>query len=128
MMQREFTARTNYTPSDEEYGFIEESYYDFNGYKDAFCKAWLEDKASGRWDKELTLRKRIRQVESDFADELDKEKAAFAAKEAKLRATQDILEQQIELLKTRLEWEQQYCDKKSEQVRLLTELSGIKIG
>ena len=38
MMMNEFTERTGYKPSSEEYHFIEESYYDFPGGKDAFCK------------------------------------------------------------------------------------------
>lgn len=59
MMPSEFEERTGYTPSNEEYHYIEESYYDYNGNKDDFCKAWLKDKKSGAWARELELRKRI---------------------------------------------------------------------
>ena len=57
MMMNEFTERTGYTPSFEEYHFIEQSYYDFDGDKDAFCKQWLKDKKDGHWQREMTLRK-----------------------------------------------------------------------
>lgn len=59
MMPSEFEERTGYTPSNKEYHYIEESYYDYNGNKDDFCKAWLKDKKSGAWARELELRKRI---------------------------------------------------------------------
>ena len=39
MMKHEFIERTKYTPSDEEYHYIEESYYEADTpYKDEFCK------------------------------------------------------------------------------------------
>ena len=40
MLKEEFIARMGYTPTDEEYAAIEEDYYKFDGYKDAFCKAF----------------------------------------------------------------------------------------
>ena len=40
MLKEEFIARTGYTLTDEEYAAIEEDYYKFDGYKDAFCKAF----------------------------------------------------------------------------------------
>lgn len=69
MMVHEFTERTGYEPTMEEYHYIEESYYDFNGNKDAFCAQWKADKETGRWDTELKLRK-----------SLDEQKEAMEAK------------------------------------------------
>ena len=40
MLKEEFIARTGYTPTDEEYAAIEDDYYEFDGDKDAFCKAF----------------------------------------------------------------------------------------
>ena len=67
MMIHEFTERTGYEPTMEEYRFIEESYYEFDGQKDAFCKAWLKDKRDGHWEKELKLRKAMEEMKSEHA-------------------------------------------------------------
>ena len=40
MMLEEFEARTGYYPSSETYRVIEEEYVQFEGDKDAFCKAF----------------------------------------------------------------------------------------
>ena len=42
MMMSEFTERTGFEPTAEEYTEIEEAYYRFNGDKNAFCKHWME--------------------------------------------------------------------------------------
>lgn len=42
MMMTEFVERTGFQPTTEEYAKIEEAYYDFDGDKDAFCKAFVE--------------------------------------------------------------------------------------
>lgn len=40
MTIKEFTERTGFYPTYEHYKFIEKSYMDFDGDKDAFCKAY----------------------------------------------------------------------------------------
>ena len=65
MMISEFIERTGYTPDYEEYRHIEESYYDFDGNKDEFCKWWLKANAKGEWEKELKLRQRIEELENE---------------------------------------------------------------
>ena len=40
MMIHEFTERTGYKPTFEEYREIEKQYYDFDGNKDEFCRDW----------------------------------------------------------------------------------------
>lgn len=78
MMKHEFIERTGYTPTDEEYHYIEESYYEAETCsKDEFCKQWLKDNASGKWSMELRFRKM-----------LDEQKAEY---EAKLREKEDDL-------------------------------------
>ena len=42
MMLSEFVERTGFEPMPAEYAKIEEAYYNFNGDKDAFCKAFVE--------------------------------------------------------------------------------------
>lgn len=42
MMIEEFTARTGYKPTWEEYQAIEEEYYNFDGDKNAFCQMWKD--------------------------------------------------------------------------------------
>jgi hypothetical protein len=78
MMMSEFIERTHIEPSYEEYHYIEESYYEFNGDKNEFCKAWLKDKKSGKWDLEYRLRKA-----------LDDQKAQY---EARLKEKEETLE------------------------------------
>lgn len=67
MMMSEFVERTGVEPTYEEYHYIEESYYEFDGNKDEFCKAWLKDKRDGHWDKELKLRMALTERETEYA-------------------------------------------------------------
>ena len=58
MLKEEFIARTSYTPTDEEYYFIEQAYYDSDEtLKNKFCDQWVQDKLSGTWDREMHIRK-----------------------------------------------------------------------
>ncbi len=41
MMISEFIDRTGFEPTAKEYAKIEEAYYNFDGDKDAFCKAFV---------------------------------------------------------------------------------------
>lgn len=43
MMMSEFIERTGFHPTASEYAKIEEAYYDFDGDKDAFCKAFMNN-------------------------------------------------------------------------------------
>lgn len=42
MMISEFIERTGFEPTAEEYAKIEDAYYDYDGDKDAFCRAFVE--------------------------------------------------------------------------------------
>ena len=70
MMISEFIERTGYEPSYEEYRIIEESYYEFEGNKDEFCRWWKKAQRSGEWAKELRLRKTIQSMAEAHAEEL----------------------------------------------------------
>lgn len=49
MLMSEFIDLTGFTPTYEEYRKIEESYYSFDGDKDAFCKAFVNDNSALRF-------------------------------------------------------------------------------
>ena len=70
MMIQEFTDRTKITPNAEEYHYIEQSYYDFEGNKEDFCKQWLKDKRSGKWALELMLRKALDDQKAEYEQKL----------------------------------------------------------
>ena len=135
MMMSEFTERTGYEPTYEEYSLIEESYYNFDGNKDEFCKQWLKDKRNGYWDKEMALLKKIADLEAELkqskAKELEASKLMVEtdmraskweakAKEAESKAEE--LEQEVqdakaetEFVKTALQTEVTYKVKGKEE-------------
>ena len=65
MMMSEFIERTGYQPSYEEYHHIEESYYSFDGDKNAFCKQWKKDFKDGHWARELALRESMEKMQDE---------------------------------------------------------------
>jgi len=83
MMMSEFIERTGYQPSGEEYHYIEESYYEFDGDKNAFCKQWLKDQKDGHWAKELRLRKQMDEMKAQMQAVIDEkeENLVFYRKE-----------------------------------------------
>ena len=70
MLLSEFVERTKYEPSAEEYSYIEDSYYEFVGDKDEFCKDWLKRKKNHAWRTELSLRTRLNALEKDYKQQL----------------------------------------------------------
>lgn len=73
MMMSEFIERTGYQPSHEEYSHIEESYYHFDGDKDAFCKQWKKDFKDGHWARELSLRKSAEQMQVEYLAKIEEQ-------------------------------------------------------
>lgn len=70
MMYSEFYERTKKEVSYEEYHYIEESYYEFDGNKDEFCKEWLKDVKSGKWALEYRLRKALDDQKAEYEKKL----------------------------------------------------------
>ena len=71
MMRNEFIERTGYEPSTEEYHYIEESYYESACIdKNEFCKQWVKDNASGKWEMELRYRKMLDAQKEDYETRL----------------------------------------------------------
>lgn len=71
MMMSEFIDRTGFEPTASEYAKIEEAYYDFNGDKDAFCKAFIKDGGEkkickSRADEIARLRGQMLETEMQF--------------------------------------------------------------
>ena len=48
MMMSEFIERTGFEPTADEYAKIEEAYYNFDGDKNAFCKAFIDGNGVSR--------------------------------------------------------------------------------
>ena len=70
MIMSEFIERTGYNPGADEYHYIEESYYEFPGNKDEFCKRWKKDKQDGHWDRELALMVAMDQMKAEYEKKL----------------------------------------------------------
>ena len=70
MMYSEFYERTKTEISLDEYHYVEESYYEFEGNKDEFCKAWLKDVKSGKWAMEYKLRKALDDQKAEYERQL----------------------------------------------------------
>lgn len=71
MMKEEFIKLTKYNPTNEEYHYIEESYYESDTvHKSEFCKQWVKDKRSGKWDMEYKLRKRLDDQKAEYEEKI----------------------------------------------------------
>lgn len=95
MMMQEFIDRTGFEPTAREYAEIEKQYMDFDGDKDAFCKAFVDQDCEKQIYTARTTR--IEYLESQIADM----KKAQAAEVAKLTAANTALEAELE---KELEW------------------------
>ena len=73
MMMSEFTERTGCYPNCDEYHYIEESYYEFDGNKDKFCEQWIKDNADGHWQKELKLRRQMDEMKAKMQTTIDEQ-------------------------------------------------------
>lgn len=90
MMMSEFIERTGFQPMPQEYAKIEEAYYNFDGDKDAFCRAFV--KADGEKQVYQTRAAEIDRLNSRIL-ELDrsakKEGEEYARRLADLQAELD---------------------------------------
>lgn len=89
MMLSEFVERTGFTPTAEEYEQIEAAYYDFDGDKDAFCKAFIKHGGEwkiykGRADEIARLKGRIAEAEKLHEQELYERDRRIAGLQAEL--------------------------------------------
>ncbi len=68
MLYNEFVTLTETEVSDEEYRYIEQSYYDSELDKTDFCKLWKADVKCGKWAAELALRKKLDRMTEELED------------------------------------------------------------
>lgn len=71
MMMSEFIERTGFKPTTSEYAKIEGAYYDYDGDKDAFCKAFVDNGGekkicAARADEIARLRDQMLEAEKQF--------------------------------------------------------------
>lgn len=94
MMMQEFTERTGFEPTFDEYAEIEEAYYEFDGSKDAFCADFVKN--SGALKVYEARAQKIAQLKSQML-ELDKlMKQSAAEYEAKIARLEKQIEQEQE--------------------------------
>lgn len=86
MMLEEFEKRTGYFPTMEEYAAIEKAYTEFNGDKDAFCKAYKknEDGIAERIQREVNMQNLNAQREAEKAQKAMEERIAELEKALEL--------------------------------------------
>lgn len=94
MMMSEFTERTGIEPTAEEYGMIEEMYYEFDGDKNAFCKEFVEKNLMLEVQREIVkaVREKVEEVRADYIAanrELHDAKNRIAKLEAQLEKEQE---------------------------------------
>lgn len=94
---KEFTERTGFYPTYEHYKFIEKSYMDFDGDKDAFCKAY-------RANENGLAAKIAREVERYIEDQTELGMHEHDAMEERLNAQQKEIEKLKAQLDAELEW------------------------
>ena len=75
MIMSEFIDRTGFEPTAGEYAKIEEAYYEFDGDKDAFCKAFVKDGGEqkickARADEIARLRSQMLETEKQFKNDV----------------------------------------------------------
>ena len=94
MMMSEFTERTGFEPTAEEYAEIEEAYYNFDGNKDAFCKHWkdtvgVEGICKARAEKITQLRSTMVETEKELMQAIAEKDGLIARLKADLEREQE---------------------------------------
>lgn len=94
MMISEFIERTGFEPTADEYRQIEEAYYNFDGDKDAFCKAFVENAG----EKKIYRHRAdyIADLESQLVDSEKAHKAEIAKLQAEIANIRCELDRELE--------------------------------
>lgn len=72
MLYSEFVTLTETEVSDEEYRYIEQSYYESGLDKAEFCKVWKQDYDNGKWAIELALRRKLDRMTEELKERENK--------------------------------------------------------
>ena len=92
MMMSEFIDRTGFTPTYEEYLKIEEAYYNFDGNKDDFCRAFVSENGE----------KQIYQKRAELIEQL---KSQLVESDRTFKEMADKYERKVKLLQAQLDAE-----------------------
>lgn len=94
MLMSEFIERTGFEPTTDEYSRIEEAYYNFDGDKDAFCKAFLENGGEKKINRSRISY--IRELESEAMESDKAHKAEVGKLQAQIENLQKKLDRELE--------------------------------
>ena len=94
MMISEFIERTGFEPTASEYVKIEESYYDFNGNKDEFCKAFVKNGGEKKIYKARA--EEIAQLKSQLVEMEKQHKSEMEAREKQIAELNADLDRELE--------------------------------
>ncbi len=94
MMISEFIERTGFEPTASEYVKIEEAYYDFNGNKDEFCKAFVKNGGEKKIYKARA--EEIAQLKSQLVEMEKQHKSEMEAREKQIAELNADLDRELE--------------------------------
>ena len=94
MMISEFIERTGFEPTASEYAKIEKAYYDFNGNKDEFCKAFVKNGGEKKIYKERA--EEIAQLKSQLVEMEKQHKSEMEAREKQIAELNADLDRELE--------------------------------
>lgn len=94
MMISEFIERTGFEPTASEYAKIEEAYYDFNGNKDEFCKAFVKNGGEKKISKARA--EEIAQLKSQLVEMEKQYKVEIEAREKQISELNAELDRELE--------------------------------
>lgn len=94
MMISEFIERTGFEPTASEYAKIEKAYYDFNGNKDEFCKAFVKNGGEKKIYKARA--EEIAQLKSQLVEMEKQHKTELEAREKQIATLTAELDRELE--------------------------------
>ena len=94
MMMCEFIERTGFEPTASEYAKIEKAYYDFNGNKDEFCKAFVKNGGEKKIYKARA--EEIAQLKSQLVEMEKQHKTEMEAREKQINDLTAELDRELE--------------------------------
>lgn len=94
MMISEFIERTGFEPTASEYAKIEKAYYDFNGNKDEFCKAFVKNGGEKKIYKARA--EEIAQLKSQLVEMEKQHKSEMEAREKQITELNADLDRELE--------------------------------
>ena len=94
MMISEFIERTGFEPTASEYAKIEKAYYDFNGNKDEFCKAFVKNGGEKKIYKARA--EEIAQLKSQLVEMEKQHKSEMEAREKQIAELNADLDRELE--------------------------------